>query len=188
MLNTLDRLMTSLHGKSILVIDDDPAMLRALHKVLNGEGATVASSGWAGDALAQLTEKMDHLDLIITDLRMPLVGGQAILGAAAIALPKVPVIIITAFGNPELKIECLARGAAAFLEKPLDTPQLLGAIREACSRQDAAPASRRSREKAALAKSSGPPEEENLFGRVATETDLDADEPYRTNHEMKKDK
>ena len=44
------------------------------------------------------------------------------------ALPEVPVIVMTAFGSPEVEAECLEKGAAAFLEKPLDTPQLLAAI------------------------------------------------------------
>jgi len=120
--------MMSINGKSILVIDDDAAMLRALNKVLSGAGAVVTSSSWAGEAMEHLTNKSERFDLIITDLRMPILGGRTILGAASVALPHVPVIIITAFGSPELKAECLSTGAAAFLEKPLDTPQLLAAI------------------------------------------------------------
>jgi DNA-binding NtrC family response regulator len=118
----------SIRGRAILVIDDDTAMLRALNKVLSGEGAVVTSSFWAGEALEHLTNSSERFDLIITDLRMPVVGGRTILGAVTVALPQVPVIIITAFGSPELKAECLHTGAAAFLEKPLDTPQLLAAI------------------------------------------------------------
>src|SRR5689334_1738197 len=103
-------------------------MLRALSKVLSGEGAVVTSACWAGEAMEHLTKKLEHFDLIITDLKMPILGGQTILGAVSVALPHVPVIVITAFGTSELKDECLGRGAAAFLEKPLDTSQLLAAI------------------------------------------------------------
>jgi DNA-binding NtrC family response regulator len=123
--------MMSSNGKSILVIDDDAAMLRALNKVLSREGAKVMNASWAGEAMEHLASKWERFDLIITDLRMPILGGQTILGAVTTALPKVPVIIMTAFGTPELKAECLNRGAAAFLEKPLDTKQLLGAIEQA---------------------------------------------------------
>ena len=121
----------SICGKSFLIIDDDAAMLRALNKVLCNEGGKVASASWAGEAMEHLVEKSERFDVIITDLRMPLLGGQAILGAVATAMPKVPVIIITAFGTPELKAECLRSGAAGFLEKPLDTSQLLAAIDQA---------------------------------------------------------
>ncbi len=119
---------TAIHGKSILVIDDDAALVRALNKVLTGAGAIVTTAAYAGEAMEQLTDKLKLFDLIITDLRMPILGGQAIVGAVAVAQPKVPVIVISAFGNPEVKAQCLQNGAAAFLEKPLDTPQLLAAI------------------------------------------------------------
>jgi CheY-like chemotaxis protein len=120
--------MTSLNGKSVLIIDDDAAMLRALNKVLSGEGAVVTSSCWVGGAMEHLTNKAKQFDLILTDLRMPFFGGRTIVGAVAVAFPQVPVIVLTAFGSPELQAQCLRLGAAAFLEKPLDTPQLLAVI------------------------------------------------------------
>jgi DNA-binding NtrC family response regulator len=75
-----------------------------------------------------LDENEGGFDLIVTDLRMPVLKGQSILRAVKYALPEVPVIVMTAFGSPEIETECLDKGAAAFLEKPLDTPQLLAAI------------------------------------------------------------
>jgi DNA-binding NtrC family response regulator len=125
--------MTSIHRKSILVIDDDAAMLRAVNKVLSAEGAVVTTASWAGEAMERLTDKTLRFDLVITDLRMPILSGHTILGAVATALPEVPVIITTAFGSPEIKAECLRKGAAAFLEKPLETQQLLEAIEQALS-------------------------------------------------------
>jgi DNA-binding NtrC family response regulator len=124
---------TIIDNKSILIIDDDAAVLRALNKVLTAEGAKVMNAYWAGEAIAQINNSLQQLDLIITDLRMPVLGGQTILDAVGVALPQVPVIVITAFGNPQIRAECLAAGAAAFLEKPLDTPQLLTAIKRVFS-------------------------------------------------------
>jgi len=126
--------MKSIHGKSILVIDDDAAMLRALGKVLSSEGAVVATASWVGELMERLAEKQGSVDLIITDIRMPVMDGRSILGAVKAALPEVPVIVITAFATPEARTECEAAGAADFLEKPLDTPQLLAAIERALSR------------------------------------------------------
>jgi DNA-binding NtrC family response regulator len=125
--------MKSIHGKAILIVDDDAAMLRALRKVLTFEGATVATASWAGEIMERLDEKQGRFDLIITDLRMPILNGQSVLRAVRAALPEVPVIVITAFGGPEKQAECWKGGAAAFLEKPLDTPQLLAAIDEVVS-------------------------------------------------------
>jgi DNA-binding NtrC family response regulator len=42
--------------------------------------------------------------------------------------PKIPVIVLTAYGSPDVKAECFSQGAAAFLEKPLDMPQLLDVV------------------------------------------------------------
>jgi len=120
--------MNNINEKTILIIDDDAAMLRALSKVLSGEGAVVASASWAGEIMERLAENQGHFDLIITDLRMPILNGNSVLGAVKAALPEVPVIVMTAFGSPEVEAECLEKGAAAFLEKPLDTPQLLAAL------------------------------------------------------------
>jgi DNA-binding NtrC family response regulator len=120
--------MPKLEAKSILIVDDDAPMLRALSKVLAAEGAEVASASWAGEVMERLADHHGHFDLIITDLRMPILNGKSVLGAVRAALPQVPVIVMTAYGSPEVKAECLDKGAAAFLEKPLDTPQLLAAI------------------------------------------------------------
>lgn len=120
--------MESIRNKSVLVVDDDPGLLRALEKVLIGEGCTVTCASWAAEAMEQLADRNNRFDLIITDLRMPFVKGNTILHAAKVVFPAVPVIIITAFGSPEMKEECLAQGAAAFLEKPLDAPRLIGVI------------------------------------------------------------
>ncbi len=125
--------MRSINGKSILVVDDDAAMLRALQKVLTGEGASVATASWAGEITERLDENQGRFDLIITDLRMPILNGESVLRAVKAALPDVPVVVITAFGSPEKQAECRKDGAAAFLEKPLDTPQLLAAIDEVVS-------------------------------------------------------
>ena len=125
--------MRSINGKSVLVVDDDAAMLRALQKVLAGEGASVATASWAGEIMERLDENQGGFDLVITDLRMPILNGESVLRAVKAALPEVPVIVITAFGSPEKQAECRKDGASAFLEKPLDTPQLLAAIDEVVS-------------------------------------------------------
>jgi DNA-binding NtrC family response regulator len=123
--------MASVRDKSVLIVDDDAALLRALGKVLRSEGATVTSAEWVGDAIEFLTDRQIRFDLVITDLRMPLVSGMTAVFAIHKIFPKLPVIVLTAFGSPELKAECLKQGAAAFLEKPLDSKQLLAAIEAA---------------------------------------------------------
>lgn len=129
--------ISSIRNKSILLVDDDEGMLRALDKVLRGEGCAVSCARWVDEALEALGDRYKRFDLVITDMRMPMVSGKGILEAVRMVLPSVPVIIITAFGSPELKEECLKRGASAFLEKPLDTTQLLAAIEKVFAPQTA---------------------------------------------------
>ena len=124
-------------NKRILVADDDEGMLRALRKVLTAEGAIVTAAKWAGDAVDVLTSR-SPVDLVITDLRMPLVTGLTLVYSIHQLFPRLPVIVLTAFGNAELKAECLRQGAAAFLEKPLDITELLSAIENVFASQDAA--------------------------------------------------
>ena len=120
--------MKKIREKSVLVIDDDTGMLRALDKVLSAAGAVVTRAQNAGDAVEILTARKEKFDLVITDLRMPFVTGLTVVYAIHQIFPGLPVIVLTAFGNADVKAECFRQGAAAFLEKPLDTAQLLDVI------------------------------------------------------------
>jgi DNA-binding NtrC family response regulator len=120
--------MNNLRNKSILLIDDDAGMLRALQKVLSAEGASVTCAGSVAETGELLSAESKEMDLVITDLRMPYVSGLTVLYSLREGSPDLPVIILTAFGSPDVRAECLSQGAVAFLEKPLNTPQLLEAI------------------------------------------------------------
>jgi len=122
-----------------LIVDDDARMLRALDRVLTNEGAITTCAEWAGDAIDILTERKKRIDLVITDLRMPFVSGMTAVYAIHKILPELPIIVLTAFGSPDVKAECIRQGAAAFLEKPLDTPQLLDVIEEVFASPEARP-------------------------------------------------
>jgi len=130
-------MMKNIRDKSVLIVDDDARMLRALDKVLTNEGAVVTRAEWAGDALDILKERREQIDLVITDLRMPFVSGLTAVFAIHKILPELPIIVLTAFGSPDVKAECLRQGAAAFLEKPLDTPQLLDVVERVFAAQKA---------------------------------------------------
>ncbi len=124
--------MKKLDHKSVLLIDDDAGMLRALDKVLTCEGAMVTRVQWARDAMVILHEREQKIDLVITDLQMPfmtgVLTGMSIVHALHEILPELPIIVLTAFGSAEIKSKCLRLGAAAFLQKPVETSQLLASI------------------------------------------------------------
>ncbi len=128
-------MMKIIRDKSVLIIDDDTGMLRALDKVLSGAGAVVTRAQNAGDAVEILTARKEKFDLVITDLRMPFVTGLTVVYAIHQIYPALPVIVLTAFGSADVKAECFRQGAAAFLEKPLDTSELLAAVEKVFASQ-----------------------------------------------------
>ena len=98
--------MENLRNKSVLVVDDDPGMLRAMMKVLAKEGMQVTGLSDPTAVVTTLAESELRFDLVITDLRMPTFSGRGVLALAS-ALPKLPVIIITAFGGPLVEAQAL---------------------------------------------------------------------------------
>lgn len=121
--------MEGILNKKILIVDDDERILRALDKTLRSEGAMVTTTQWAGDAI-EILSRREQVDLVITDLRMPLMSGSTLVHSIHQMSPDLPIIVLTAFGSPEARYECFRQGAAAFLEKNLSTSQLLAAIKE----------------------------------------------------------
>ena len=122
--------MENLRNKSVLVVDDDPGMLRAMMKVLAKEGMRVTGLSDPTAVVTTLAESELRFDLVITDLRMPAFSGRGILALTG-ALPKLPVIIITAFGGPQVEAQALQLGAFAFLEKPVAAAELVDVVKRA---------------------------------------------------------
>jgi len=84
--------MDELHDKSVLVVDDDPGMLRAMTKVLASEGMQVTSVSDPVVVVKKLADSEKRFDLVIIDLRMPMFSGRGVLALAS-ALPGLPVIL-----------------------------------------------------------------------------------------------
>ncbi len=117
----------------ILFIDDDRAgrevALFNLRKA--GFDVTPASDGREGLALFS----PDKFDLVITDLKMPVIDGMEVLEKVRQASPATPVLVITAFGNLETAVAAMKRGAADFIGKPYHRDQLLLAVEKALERR-----------------------------------------------------
>ena len=118
-------------GQSILLVDDDVEFLKALTKVLEKEGYQVVAQPSATSAMDYMSTSKQRFDLVITDVSMPGIRGTAFLAALKTAFPKIPVIIVTAFGDWGQYMETLREGAFEYLNKPLDKSQLLDAIKRA---------------------------------------------------------
>jgi DNA-binding NtrC family response regulator len=128
-----EKIMDELQDKSVLVVDDDRGMLRAMTKVLASEGMQVTAVSDPLVVAKELADSEKRFDLVITDLRMPMFSGRGVLALAS-ALPELPVIIITAFGGPDVEAQALRLGAFAVLEKPIAAAQLIEVVKRALAR------------------------------------------------------
>jgi two-component system response regulator AtoC len=120
---------------SILVVDDDAPMRRTLQELLSAHGFHTLASAGAEDAIEIL--QSEPVDLVITDLRMPGMKGDALLREVRRTFPEIPVIAVTAFGSVQDAVELTRAGAVDYLEKPFQTRALLDAVSRAL--EDSAP-------------------------------------------------
>lgn len=114
-------------NRKILIVDDDERFLRALGKTLRSEGAAVTATQWAVDAV-DIVSRPEKVDLVITDLRMPLINGGVLVRSIRLISADLPIIVLTAFGTAETRAEALRHGATTFLEKNLTSSELIAAI------------------------------------------------------------
>ncbi len=112
--------------KSVLVVDDDPGVRRAIMKVLEGAGYEVLAAADGEAAVAEFV--LGEFDLVLLDLNLPLKKGWDVFERLTAQCPFVPVIIIT--GMPGQYRTALAAGASALMEKPIDAPTLLRTMDE----------------------------------------------------------
>ena len=113
----------------LLLIDDDPGIRDTLRRVLTGEGHEVAIERRGDDGLARATR--DTFNVVIADLKMPGLNGLDLVRQLHAARPRLPIILITAFGTTQTAIEATKFGAYDYLLKPFEIPQLLELIRRA---------------------------------------------------------
>ncbi len=115
----------------ILIVEDDPDLRDLLQDDLEDAGYNVSVAIDGRAALAHLERNQELVDLMITDVRMPGVGGDQILAAMREKRPESPVIVITAFGSVEQAVEMVKAGAFQYLTKPFDSEELLKTVETA---------------------------------------------------------
>ena len=114
---------------AVLVVDDDPDILAALHDLLDHEGYQVTCASTCGDALAEATAS--PYDAVLLDIGLPDGDGLSVLDLLREQHPSLPVIILTAFGSPEYRARSLSHGAFSCVNKPYDQDALRGLLRRA---------------------------------------------------------
>jgi two-component system response regulator (stage 0 sporulation protein F) len=116
------------HKKQILVVDDEENARIGLSKLLVQEGYLVESAASGYEALDYL--RQTRVNLVISDINMPDMGGLAFLKELSRHFPSTNVIMITAYGGVESYLEAMNLGAFEYLHKPVRLNELRSVIRK----------------------------------------------------------
>src|SRR5690349_1401756 len=114
---------------TILLVEDEANVLKMLERFLSPSYRCLAATN-GKDALEILkTEK--EIDIVVTDVRMPVMDGIQLIRALKRIRPHMPAIAMTAYGSEETAVEALRAGATNYLRKPFKTQEFLSIVRKA---------------------------------------------------------
>ena len=122
-----------------MIVEDDPSVLRLVSYILEKEGHQVetALNGLAGWEMVQ-----EHkYDLVLTDIRMPIMDGLDLLKRIKEHLPELAVVVLSAFGNKDTALEALKLGAYDYLKKPIENQRLRALVKHIVVRKYQTPLS-----------------------------------------------
>ncbi|MFQ5736332.1 MAG: sigma-54-dependent transcriptional regulator [Thermodesulfobacteriota bacterium] len=123
--------------KKIMVVDDDEKIILDIAEILEKEGYTVATFTSAPHAL-QTLDAVGDIDLVITDIRMPVMDGTKILDASQNRKRPVPVVVLTGYGDVDTAVNVMKAGASDFLCKPVSGKELAVRVKKVFEKQDLA--------------------------------------------------
>ncbi len=115
--------------KTVLVVDDDPDILKLLAMRLTAAGYAVQSAGSGERAVATIA--VSRPDVVVTDLKMGAMDGLALFETIQRSAPTLPVIILTAHGTIPDAVDATKRGVFGFLPKPFESRELLAQVEQA---------------------------------------------------------
>jgi DNA-binding NtrC family response regulator len=113
----------------LLVVDDEVDMVTLLRNYLTREGYAVTTAPSAEVALPILTEH--DIDVVLTDMRMPGMGGMELVREIHASRPETQVILMTAFGSVDVAVEAVKAGAYHFVAKPVKLPEVGALVHKA---------------------------------------------------------
>ncbi len=113
----------------ILIADDEPSNLDSLSRIFAKEGWRVATAASGAQALDVL--RREEVAVLVTDLMMPGMSGEALLRAARTVSPATEVVLVTAYGTVEAAVSAMKEGAYDFLTKPVKRHAIVKSVRQA---------------------------------------------------------
>jgi len=124
----------------ILLVDDEPTVLRALRVALEAQDYVVTAVLSGEDALARITNSA--FDLVLLDLGLPGMSGFDVIRRARVLFPTLPIIVLSAQGEDAAKVEALDLGADDYVSKPFSVRELLARVRVALRHAESAAGAR----------------------------------------------
>jgi two-component system, OmpR family, KDP operon response regulator KdpE len=118
----------------VLVVDDEPRLLRVLDLVLSNRGYAVSTAATGATAISQAA--IQSPDLMILDLGLPDIDGLEVITPVRRLQPELPIIVLSARTGSSDKVAALDLGAVDYVTKPFDMDELLARLRAATRRVD----------------------------------------------------
>ncbi len=123
-----------MNKKKVLIVDDNPKICETLSDILDEEGYQIITACNGQDALEKIHD--DSFNLVITDIKMPIMDGMALLKEIEKSHANIEVILITSYGDQGQQVEATRLGAYEYLNKPLNIEQLKDIVARALKMQE----------------------------------------------------
>ena len=104
----------------VLVVDDESLIRWSLAEMLSSHGYFVAEACDGKSALSLLRDPFYQVDVVMLDYRLPDLNGLQVLAAIRAASPRSRVVLMTAYGTPEIAAEAVRLGAVCVVDKPIE--------------------------------------------------------------------
>jgi DNA-binding NtrC family response regulator len=126
------RIMPKKFPRRVLVVDDELLMRWSIAESLRAHGDTVLEAENGAGALRLMKLSSPPVDVVVLDYRLPDTTSLSLLAEIRRIAPATPVIVMTAFGTPELTEGALRLGAYDVMDKPFDLTRLEAVVARAC--------------------------------------------------------
>jgi two-component system, OmpR family, phosphate regulon sensor histidine kinase PhoR len=113
--------------KTVIVVDDERVIREGLRRLLSAQGYRALTAENGREAMDVIAS--EAVDVVLCDLKMPVMGAVEVLEEVGAAFSTLPVIILTGHGTLENVVECMKKGAYDFITKPFRTDFVLSVIK-----------------------------------------------------------